>query len=298
MIISNREFKFSTIYKSSLSSEFWKEVGNCYSTIHQLPAVLISDYHYDFAKIAAKHKLGIFPGPTNRLSESYKKNLIQDSRNLVRIGSYDKSRLYVFREANQYQLSEFELDQNLAINNLGPNDRAGFIDGFLVVAPNVLSCDYFYSKYEVSLPITSTAEYQKTSSEFDLTNDFDEKYLLNGWSETEEWGTWTEGNWVGMFFQLTQHREFKHLVINGHGFRWPDGYIPNAKININGVYVGDLKPRTKKESEYIFLLENIIPKSNSYYIEFIFEKTASPAELAVSDDTRKLGFMFKEISLK
>jgi hypothetical protein len=274
------------------------DVKDCYSAIHQLPAVLASEFHYDFAKIAAKNDLAIFPGPLNRFSDSFKNDLIRESRNLVRIGSYDPNRLYVLREANHFQLSEFKLDQNLAINTLNNNDRAGIIDGFLVIAPNVLTCESFYSKHKDLLPISGQSDYLKSESAFDFTTTVDRKYLLNGWSGTEEWGTWTEGNWVGMFFELAEPTQFEKLEINGHGFKWPNGYLPIAKVNINGNYIGELKPVNKKESDFIFTIKDIVPKSNKYYIEFIFETTASPAELGMSDDTRNLGFLFKKLSLK
>jgi len=294
----NKASKFSAIYENSLKSEFWMDVKDCYSAIHQLPAVLASEFHYDFAKIAAKNDLAIFPGPLNRFSDSFKNDLIRESRNLVRIGSYDPNRLYVLREANHFQLSEFKLDQNLAINTLNNNDRAGIIDEFLVIAPNVLTCESFYSKHKDLLPISGQSDYLKSESAFDFTTTVDRKYLLNGWSGTEEWGTWTEGNWVGMFFELAEPTQFEKLEINGHGFKWPNGYLPIAKVNINGNYIGELKPVNKKESDFIFTIKDIVPKSNKYYIEFIFETTASPAELGMSDDTRNLGFLFKKLSLK
>ena len=298
-ITSNKHVKFSMQYKSPLTSPFWNEISECYTAIHQLPAVLNSRYHYDFAKASAKNSLGIFPIPTDRFGTEKKLELIRDSRNLIRTAKYDINRLYVFREGNFFLESELLLDQNLALNTLPRNTRAGYVDGFLVVAPDIYRCENFSEKYKNLLSLESRSDYQVTSTKLNFTRKLNNSsVLINGWSTPEPWGVWSVDNWTGIFMQTEKIINFKQLRIQGHGFKWPSGFLPSAEIFLNGVYLGDLSPQNNKLQEYIFLIPSNLAAEKNYYLEFRFDKVDSPSNLGSGDDSRNLGFMFKELELE
>ena len=292
----DKDKKFTKFYETPLVSSFWADLPLCYSAIHQLPAAFYSENHFDFAKLAARNGMGIFPAPVDRFGEDRKQKLINESRNLVRIGNFNPERLYVFREAEFFLASEYTQDQKLALNNLSHYSRAGYIDGFLVIAPNVTKCTKFYSSYQKSLSISSKNDFDLDTPHFDLTSDIlDRKYLINGWSGVEPWGTWSDGNWVGLYFQFQDKGELKNMRIKGHGFKWKNGNIPSAKIYLNGSLIGNIEPQNARTGIYEFPIPSEFHSSKSYYLEIVFDKLLSPFEMDMGQDMRKLGFMFNEI---
>jgi len=106
-------------------------------------------------------------------------------------------------------------------------------------------------------------------------------YQRKGWSDPEEWGTWTEGENAVLIMSIDSVKDlFLHLNINMMFNNNPiDVYVNNVMIGSYKFVVGDNIVRIPKD----------IYPDKKLKIQFEIKDPQSPKDLGYSNDERKLG---------
>jgi len=116
------------------------------------------------------------------------------------------------------------------------------------------------------------------------------QWLLDGWNDPEDWGTWNEGSTAQLAFQLAEPTA-KPLVFSVTAGALGAHPATSQKIAVlaNGQQIA-----TWDVKEPISHYQATIPASQgamrSILIEFHIEHPISPTEIHVGNDPRKIGF--------
>ncbi len=126
-----------------------------------------------------------------------------------------------------------------------------------------------------------------------ITGETSSNLLINGWSQLEDWGVWSQENIVDILVSLPQNfgNDIKML---GVFQAFVNEKIEEQKVEI---FVNDEKLDTWKfqfgnkiYKQKIIIPAKLFQKSTSQtHISFIISNPNSPASLGLSNDTRKLG---------
>jgi len=120
----------------------------------------------------------------------------------------------------------------------------------------------------------------KLRENIELTNN-KSIYQTIGWSQPEEWGTWTEGKITLLVMRVDSSNDlFLHLNIGGVFNNNPvDVYVNNIMIGSYEFVIGDNIIQIPKE----------IYPDNLLQIKFVINDPKSPMDIGLSSDPRKLG---------
>ena len=176
---------FSQVLASpKLQSQFWQDAAHFYQNIIVVPAMNLSPHWEQFATLAARYHLGTNSIHAARIDQHKESVSNQNLERVLNSGNFSKDSLYVLQ--NNVVIS--------ALSNLSENNLLAKVNGFNVLAPNWVSCNFCQA-----LPSTD----KLTKAQFLELNGrpftFSEKnsrvpyYLRSGWSLPEEWGTWSNG---------------------------------------------------------------------------------------------------------
>jgi len=141
-----------------------------------------------------------------------------------------------------------------------------------------------------------------------LSNQYHFPFLTSGWGEPEKTHTWSVSDNASMQFLLppayslsTMTMKIKALVSSAHPKQVVDIYV-NKKLVLHTIID---KPTEELEipissaidnkSTVLERAVNISLKPNILQIDFIFENSASPKELGIGDDTRKLAIAVQSV---
>ena len=124
-----------------------------------------------------------------------------------------------------------------------------------------------------------------------------QKYTRKGWSDPEKGFTWTNGNEASLVLQLEGEPE-KGLILTADVF----GFLPGKKISKQraDVYVGDEKVGTwivTSPGNYKIRIPKRLIDRRTVNINFRLPDAASPLDLMLSTDNRRLALGFREIQL-
>jgi hypothetical protein len=169
---------------SKLQSQFWEDAAHFYQNIIVVPAMNLPPHWEQFAALAARFHLGTNSIHAARIDQRKEKVSNQNLERILNSGDFSKDSLYILQ--NNVVIS--------ALGNLGENNLLAKVNGFNVLAPNWVSCNFCQV-----LPPTEIL----TKSQFLELNGrlftFSEKnsrapyYLRIGWALPEEWGVWSIG---------------------------------------------------------------------------------------------------------
>jgi len=132
----------------------------------------------------------------------------------------------------------------------------------------------------------------------DFRNTAAQKYLIFGFSHTEETGTWAEGDTSVMFLNIednTKDLEFDFIA------RPFDNKKERQKVElfINGSKTHEFEfTQTDDFSEFSFVAPKSILKQGINEVVFKYKYNTVPKELNISSDGRKLSIMFQKLFIK
>jgi hypothetical protein len=124
------------------------------------------------------------------------------------------------------------------------------------------------------------------------------EYLLEGWSQPEAWGVWSQANRARLeipFSGLT--RAGLRVTIHMASFDRGDGKGQQMTVTVGGVanklqLAGPAKP-------YPFEIANPAGSDGTGSVSIVFDlpEATSPASISISDDPRQLGVALRDISI-
>jgi hypothetical protein len=135
-----------------------------------------------------------------------------------------------------------------------------------------------------------------------MSNGSGRKYWLYGWSSPEPWGTWSDGNTALVLLALScTPKNDLELLIDGHAFL--AGKHPSQEVDIlvNGHHVAILKYDLQSNSGVSVIMipkALALEKNGQLMIEFNIKNPISPAELGLSNDSRKVGLGIVSLELR
>jgi hypothetical protein len=119
------------------------------------------------------------------------------------------------------------------------------------------------------------------------------KYVGNGWSGAEPWGTWTEGSTSILVLKLSEipNRDMA-LSIEGHAFLTDKYPVQDIEVLVNKHLVETLRYTLPDniDTRVITIPQSFFQERKGVlFIEFKIKNPKSPAELGLSTDARLLG---------
>lgn len=123
-----------------------------------------------------------------------------------------------------------------------------------------------------------------------------QKFLLSGFSNTEDWGTWSDGNKAIIIFtadnELLSNGKYIKIVFNIFG---DAEHEQNIKIKLNNIVIYENKYLAEKNIILNIPISNDLSKENLLSIES--PNAISPRELKMGNDVRKLSIGIINISV-
>ena len=234
-----------------------------------------------FGLLAATHNKQVNVGFFSRFPSEMLTSARQEHENL-KLGQYKNDTLYVISEEVAVLLEHRKKERDLLTR----------IDNYIVFAPGFLANN---SPSEYSLKENKNdfwISFDK-NTEVNFTSSFPRMYLASGWSDTEQWGTWSESKEAILIFyceekpqnDITLRVTFNVFMTKSHDWQHITVYANNdsvAEWNFRGNK--DRMPVTR---------ELTIPSSvfavPQLQLKFLIEKPTSPAHLGLGTDKRRLG---------
>ncbi len=128
-----------------------------------------------------------------------------------------------------------------------------------------------------------------------------QKYQLFGWSEPENEGTWSDGDTAIVLLNLstTTNRDLE-LLVEGHAFLGVKHSAQEIEVLVNKRKLSILKYDSLSDTlrKVMIPMELVNEKKGRLLIQFKFKNPKSPAELGLSNDSRRLGLMITSMQLK
>jgi hypothetical protein len=272
-------------WKTPLKSDKWNFLIQNYARIsfETLGPVeeVIEPIVVPFGLMAAAHKKQINIGFFSRYPAEMLTAARQEHRDL-RIGKYRMDTIYIITEDVAEVLS----------HRKKADDLLAQIDNYILFAPGLYakdsSAEYFRAVDEKKFGIPLN---KKTEMRFTLG--FPRSYLRSGWSGTEPWGTWSEGEDGLLSFAFQEQPrhdiriklQFNIFMTNTHNQQHVSVYANDTSVAEWSFSAhADSMPITR-----VLSIPSTSFRSPELQLRFHIDKPTSPASLGISDDKRRLG---------
>jgi hypothetical protein len=160
------------------------------------------------------------------------------------------------------------------------------------------SCEVLETRLK---PIQSCVVVQMKDDDFRtlVTIRFDDAHsrpqaLVAGWSQTEPWGTWTEGQQARLLFRLPPAAggSALELQMRAVAFITSDVPLQIVGIRVNDSELAPVRFDASRQSQFIRRLIPPTVREQGDVLEILFEisNPTSPVSVGLSSDSRELGF--------
>lgn len=286
--IFNQKFSKTNLYSSPLKSTEWDKIGKDYKELIIVLPRNTPNKWIELSEYAIAHKMAINAGYFARIDV----NKLQQSRTTL-VSTIIKNNL----SNDALYFFEDEILWNIATIQLNKYDFAGIKDGFKFIAPNFKNNSYYgnlkLESIEFQSPNKINALKLNLNEKYYFTiSGLNSKYLYDGWSGAESWGTWSEGESSLLIFKLSAiPSNDLNLLIEGHAFITDKHPIQEIDVYVNNKYLSTLKYTLTDNAgiRTIRVPKKIIDNNPHVIIRFDYKNSKSPAELGMSGDGRRLG---------
>jgi hypothetical protein len=118
-------------------------------------------------------------------------------------------------------------------------------------------------------------------------------YFLAGWSEPEDWGTWSDGTHASLAFRQTNPSEGTKLRLLAAGFERAAAQPQSVTVRIDGHSVGLVELAAAPQ-----WIEFDVPgRGLDHRVDFEIATPTSPADRGLSADPRRLGIALHNMTL-
>jgi hypothetical protein len=234
-----------------------------------------------FGLLAATHNKQVNVGVFSRFPSEMLISARQEHEDL-KLGQYKNDTLYVISEEVAVLLDHRRQEKDLL----------AIIDNYIVFAPGFLANNSpsGYSLREAKKDFLISLD---KNTEVSFTSGFPRMYLASGWSDPEEWGTWSDSQEATLIFyceekprnDITFRATFNVFLTKSHDRQHIRVYANNRSVaewDFRGKE--DRMPVTRELTIPASVFE--VPRLQ---LKFHIEKPASPAHLGLGTDRRRLG---------
>ena len=124
-------------------------------------------------------------------------------------------------------------------------------------------------------------------------------YLGDGWSVSEDWGTWSSGSSATMFFPIPP-RQVDSIFIEANAFVSSAIENQSLTVTINGIPTADLvlkEPATVLDIKIPGAVKQEL-ENETLEVRFNFPDAASPKDIGLSDDPRELALGLIAVTIR
>jgi hypothetical protein len=293
-LISQRETRFSSTFKSNLTNDAWKTIFECYEKIRVYPPTVSVENYYNFLLLASDQDLGINTGKISRVDSKEIDLAYEQMHKEFNTGELQPDSFYVFTQADFIIPELVEFQKNLALLTLDDDSGYGEMNGHVFIAPKITECNKGVQiKSEIiRFGNSETRKYKGEKIQFGVDQDTS-KYILAGFSALEDWGVWSVDNDSKIIFNTINLGSKNKLVIEAKDHSLPQNTF---SISINRNKVGECRFRLDFSTCEV-------PFDFSNFDQRILTLSISPKiirnskDLGLSDDSRNLGLGLKSLSI-
>lgn len=265
----------------------------------ELPKFFKGLIYIPLSKDANKQNIFYYFAKMNLITSNIKskdhliEDLIRDENNLniksIFSGVYSREYFYILDSKTAIlALRHFDSSRDLIIS----------VDGFYVLAPNL--------KLRLSAPLLADMSSQGELLDvlqidkpiyFSKFNNQRSPFLIEGWSSSESWGTWSDGSSALILLPLPKETVHQ-LIVKMKPFIGSRQERQKIDIYINNILVKVVELSNAASDEIVVNLPKNIAPQEVIELKFNIAKPISPFELGMSADRRKLGLGIETIVLK
>ena len=274
----------SSEFKTKLMNPFWTSAGSHYRNIvtNDSPGVW-----EDFGIFASQHQMATNMTYMARVDGAKEIDFLNSIGDQLYKGPLNHHSLYVLRDWKnapdkaRYNFLQYNPDIDLLAN----------VDGFNILAPGwkrCLSCQQVEKSLELSQlgPILAIGQ----EIQFSKAGDGRDKFMLNGWGYTEDWGTWAVQPTALVVLPMSKGGPSR-LIIKANAFLSPQHTEQAVDIVVNGIRVANHMVLKQAQGNN---LEIQLPKGfktvgEPVMLEFHSLDAISPKDSGLGPDERKLG---------
>jgi len=285
----------STAWPSPITDSFWQAASLQYKQVRVLMPSNSEQHWQEIASYASAHQMPTDATYLARVSNSALKKAEQTAKTAILTGNYDLQTLY------------FIVGPTLSANDQQPliyvnaqKDLLARVDGFAVLAPNWKTC--------VACPaVTSEITAQDPSMVFGQRVIFGRDvfqtklYLGDGWSAPEDAGVWSEGLDSTLTVPVKNGR-IQKIMIEAFPMIHPLHIEQAFEVKMNGMPVSTVTLSGSSNAQFIIeipeKLRAQLPRSRQLLtLQFHFLNPVRPIDLGLGDDTRRLGFQLRAMTI-
>ena len=264
-----------------LQSQFWQDAAHFYQHIIVVPAMNLPPHWEQFATLAARYHLSTNSIHAARIDQHQERVSNLNLERILKSGDFSNDSLYVLQ--NNVVIS--------ALGNLGENNLLAKVNGFNVLAPNWVSCNFCQS-----LPppdILTKAQFLELNGKpftFSEKNSRAPYYLRSGWDLPEEWGAWSNGK-KAVLNLLIPSSTSKSLTLHYKAFVNPIKHPQlDFDIFINGKWFHKYRVSQFEDNLLKIDLNNAMHTEKYLSIEFRVSNPVKPSAIGYNNaDHRNLG---------
>jgi hypothetical protein len=207
-----------------LADAFWKKAGAKYRSVRILPPRSQFPAWERLADYADKHALPTDAVYLARISTGALQRAQQQAAGQLATGRYDPATLYILDDEALHQA---------AVTLNANTDVLAKVDGFNVLAPGWKQCaDCPAVAHEVNMVdfLRRLPPGERAPTRFGGTG---LPYLLRGWSQPEEWGTWSDGDSAEIVVPVSGR--VQSVNVEAHGLVTPAHPKQDLAVKVDGV---------------------------------------------------------------
>jgi hypothetical protein len=287
------KFSHPPPWSSPMRSPFWSDIARHYNKIifvlpQNAPAVWMP-----LSRFAAIHRMAINTGYFARVDPEKERGARMQVASTIVDGQLSPDSLYVFEHDDLWKV---------AVNQITPSDVAAAVDGFRVIAPKLGDCPECNKAEIASVAVEPRNDFNYQMERIVFSSKGSgRKYAAYGWSVSEEWGMWSDGDAAAIILELpSASQRDLDLLIEGQAFINDKHPLQEIEVAVNGHVLGILKYDGQSASARKLRIPDSVARQrgNRLLVRFKFRDPRSPAELGISSDARKLGLGLVSMQVK
>ncbi len=293
-IRANLMTKPRSTWQSKMVDPFWSEAATKYSKVRWLLPGNHTSSWLPVASYAGTHGLATDAVYLARVSLAAVEHAQQKARDVLLTGKFEADSLYFLEDG---------LLPQAAINLNIHNHLVAQIDGFTIIAPGwkkCISCTKVSGEINAFdfLPTLLQPGVRLVFSK----NQLGSKYLHNGWSGQEEWGTWSDGVDATIILPIESGR-VRAIVVEAHPFLGPSHTKQTVEIKINGITTDSVTLTATSGATFEIEIpwavrQQLQGNGGLLKLQLRFPDAARPVDLGVNSDGRKLALGLTSLTVQ
>ncbi|MHC8390800.1 DUF6311 domain-containing protein [Pseudomonas sp. MDT2-39-1] len=277
-------------WASPMVDPFWESAAAHYKSIRWIVPQNLSPHWMALADFAGAHGMATNAVYLGRMDAANWKRADRETAGVMASGKYDADTLYLLDERALLQ----------AVMNVDTQkDLFTRIDGFTVLAPGWKQCG---ACLQMNTPVNPLALIPALETGQKTLFSYGSKgraFLARGWSDSELWGTWSEGPDAEVMFRVPV--PVHSLRLEATAFLPPGHAGQSVVISINGVAA--LKTQLQQADGNIIdvrlttEMQERVSSQGVLSLHMQFADAVSPKQFGIGEDARQLAFGLKTLTV-